>query len=163
MPYASCPTATINAPVEIVWALLTCPEAWGDFYDVRIESVDPPGVAVIGQTVRAGSGPRFLHLKLCFRFNKIDPLNYELGLDVQLPFCITAREDLRCVGLGQDQCRVAYRCDFGLPGGWRGTIARLLLRYELEAGPVDSLSRLQRAAEQHHASRVQTSRPGRIR
>ena len=155
MAYASCPTNIVNAPVEIVWTLLTRPEGWGDFYDVRIAAIEPPGPAVVGQTVFAESGPRFLRLNLEFRFIKIDAVNHELGLDVRLTFGITVREDLSCVPLGQDQCRVNYHCDFGFPTGWRGAVARFLMRRELDSGPVDSLSRLQRAAEQRYASSAQ--------
>ena len=149
MTYASCPTSVVNAPVEIVWDLLTRPEAWGDFYDVRVTSIEPAGAAV-GQIVFAESGPRLLHLALEFRFTKIDAANYELGLDVKFPFGITVREDLCCVPIGQDQCRVNYHCGFGFPAGWRGTFARLLMRRELNSGPVDSLSRLRRAAEERY-------------
>ena len=151
MAYASCPTSIVDAPVEIVWTLLMHPERWGDFYDVRVASVEPPGPAVVGQTVFAQSGPRFLRLKLQFRFTRIDTANHELGLDVQLPFGINVREDLSCVSLGPDQCRVNYHCDFDFPAGWGGAIARSLMRRELDAGPVDSLSRLRRAAERSYA------------
>jgi hypothetical protein len=151
--YSSCPTSIVNAPVEIVWTLLTRPEEWGDFYDVRLRSVEPPGVAVVGQTVFAESGPRPLHFALEFRFTKIDAMNYELGIDVRLPFGITVREDLSCVPIGQDQCRVNYHCGFGFPAGWRGVVTPFLMRRELISGPVDSLSRLQRAAEQRYRAR----------
>ena len=70
MNYVSCPTSIVNAPVELVWQLLTSPEGWGDFYNVRITAVDPAGTAVVGQTVFAESGPKFLHLKLQFRFTE---------------------------------------------------------------------------------------------
>jgi len=71
MSYASCPTAVVNAPVEIVWALLADPAGWG--HD--------------------------------------------------------------------------YHCGFNFPIGWRGALTRVLMRREVNAGPVDSLSRLKRAAE----------------
>jgi hypothetical protein len=150
MTYASCPTSVVKAPAEIIWDLLTRPEAWGDFYDVRVTSIEPAGPATVGQIVFAESGPRLLHLALEFRFSKIDAANYELGLDVKFPFGITVREDLSCVPIGQDQCRVNYHCGFGFPAGWRGAVARFLMRREINSGPVDSLSRLQRAAEKRH-------------
>jgi hypothetical protein len=43
--------------------------------------------------------------------------------------------------------QVNYHCHFGPPTGWRGAIARMILRRELEVGPADSLLRLTRAAE----------------
>jgi hypothetical protein len=150
----SCPTTIVQAPIGIVWDLLTRPEGWGEFYDVRVTSVKPAGPAVAGQTVFAESGPRVLHLALEFRFTKVDAANHELGVDVRLPFGITVREDLNCVPIGRDQCRVNYHCGFGFPAGWRGVVARFLMRRELNSGPIDSLSRLQRAAEQSYAVRV---------
>jgi Polyketide cyclase / dehydrase and lipid transport len=150
--HSSCPTSTVNAPVEIVWELLTRPETWGDFYDVRVTSVEPAGPAVVGQTVFAESGPRLLHLALEFRFTKVDAVNFELGLDVKLPFGVTLREDLNCAPIGQEECRVNYHCGFAFPTGWRGMVARMLMHRELNSGPVDSLSRLRRAAEERYGT-----------
>jgi hypothetical protein len=160
MAFLSCPTSIVNAPVEIVWGLLTRPAEWGDFFDVRVTSVEPPGPAVVGQTVLAESGPRLLRLALEFRFTKIDTVTHELGIDVRFPFGVTVREDLSCVPVGQDQCRVNYHCGFGFPEGWRGMVARLLMHRELSSGPIDSLSRLQRAAEERHDARARRPAEG---
>jgi hypothetical protein len=154
MNYASCPTSIVNAPVELVWMLLTRPDGWGDFYDVRITAVNPTGPAAVGQMVFGESGPRFLHLKLWFQYREIDESNYKLGLDAKFPLGITIREDLNCVRLGPNQCRVNYHCGFGFPKGWRGALTRFLLRRELDAGPLDSLTRLRLAAERLHAQRL---------
>ena len=151
MKYASCPTGVVNAPVEVVWTLLTHPEGWGDFYKVRITAADPAGPAVVGQTVFAQSGPEFLHLKLQFRFTEIDALNYKLGFDARFPFGVTVREDMSCIPLGQQQCRVNYHCGFGFPTGWRGAVLHFLMRRRLDSGPADSLVRLQREAERLYA------------
>jgi hypothetical protein len=151
MKYVSCPTGVVNAPVEIVWRLLMHPEGWGDFYNVRITVADPAGLAVVGQTVFAESGPEFLHLKLQFRFTEIDALNYKLGFDARFPFGVTVREDMSCIPLGQQQCRVNYHCGFGFPTGWRGAMLHFLMRRRLDSGPADSLARLQRAAERLYA------------
>jgi len=151
MKYTSCPTGVVNAPVEVVWTLLTHPEGWGDFYNVRITAADPAGPAVVGQTVFAQSGPEFLHLKLQFRFTEIDALNYKLGFDARFPFGVTVREDMSCIPLGQQQCRVNYHCGFGFPTGWRGAVLHFLLRRRLDSGPADSLARLRREAERLYA------------
>ena len=126
--------------------------------EVRVTSVEPAGPAVVGQIVFTESDPCLLDLALELRLTKIDAVNYELGLDVRMPFGIRVREDLSCAPLGQDQCRINYHCDFGFPTGWRGAVARFLMRRELDAGPVDSLNRLQRAAERSHASHAQAPR-----
>jgi hypothetical protein len=101
------------------------------------------------------SRSRLLHLAVEFRFT-IDAANYELGLDVKCPFYITVREDLRYVP-GRDRCRVNYHCDFGLPAAWRDIVARFLMRREVKSGPVDSLSRLRRAAEKRYGASTRNS------
>ena len=147
MTYASCPTDVVNAPVEIVWSLLTDPAGWGDFYDMRVLRVDPPGPASVGQRLSGESGPRVLHLGISFEYTDIDPEHHRLGVNVKLPLGITVREDMDLVALGETKCRVNYHCNFELPTGFRGWVTRRMLGRELDEGPVDSLRRLKAAAE----------------
>jgi len=151
MPYVSCPTAVINAPVDVVWALLMEPAAWGGVFNVRVGSIDPPGRAIVGQKICGETGLRILHLKLTFRMIEIDPYQHRLCLDVHLPFGITVHEDLSCTPLDVGHCRVAYRCNFDFPRGWRGSLAKVLIHHGFDSGPEDSLSRLKHAAERDAA------------
>jgi len=148
---AICPTDVIEAPIDVVWRLLTDPAGWGDFFDVRVRQVDPPGPAKVGQRVRGESGPRFLRLAVRFEFTHIDPAGHRLGVDVHLPLGVTVREDLDCKSIDANRCRVNYRCDFGFPAGWRGWMAHALLRHETRLGPIESLARLKAAAERVHS------------
>ena len=145
--YEACPTELVNAPVDVVWRLLTDPSNWGDFYDVRVHSVDPGGAAMVGQRISGESGPRWLHLKVSFRFTKIDPTSHKIEFDGTLPFSISVHENMDCVPVDDMRCRVNYHCNFGFPHGWRGVALRALLGSELRDGPADSLQRLKRAAE----------------
>jgi Polyketide cyclase / dehydrase and lipid transport len=147
MTNVSCPTDMVNAPLAVVWALLTEPAGWANFFDIRVIDIDPPGPAVVGQRIYAESGSRFLHLGVTLEYTEIDAARRAIGLNVNLPLGITVREDLTCSVVTETQCRVNYRCDFGFPSGWRGAIARMILRREMVFGPADSLSRLKRAAE----------------
>jgi hypothetical protein len=147
MTDVSCPTDIVNAPLAVVWALLTDPAGWANFFDIRIIRIDPPGPAAVGQRIYAESGPRYLHLGVTLEYTDIDAARRAIGLNVQLPLRITVREDLTCSFVTETQCRVSYRCDFGFPLGWRGAIARMILRRGMVSGPADSLSRLKHAAE----------------
>ncbi|HEV7999121.1 MAG TPA: SRPBCC family protein [Planctomycetaceae bacterium] len=148
--YTACPTDVVSAPVEVVWKLLTNFAGWGSFFDCRVISVEPPGPGVVGQRMRGEAGPRWMHLGVSFEFTRLDEANHRLEAAVTLPLGLTVREDLDCVPIDAERCRVNYHCHFGFPAGWRGAIVRRLLSRELEAGPADSLSRLKRAAEQMH-------------
>src|ERR1700730_16062102 len=96
MSYASCPTAVVNAPVEIVGALLADPAGGGHVFDVRIDDLDPPGPAVAGQKIMRETGPRLFHLKLAFQVIQIDAERHRLVMDIELPFGIAVREELTC-------------------------------------------------------------------
>ena len=145
--YSSCPTDIVNAPVSVVWSLLTNPAAWGRFFDLRIIGINPEGPAAVGQIVYAESGPSILHLKLEFQFLKIDPAEHVLELVGRLPFRLMVHESLSCVSIGPNQSRVSYNCNFSTPSGWRGALMHLVLRRKFDTGPSDSLRRLKRAAE----------------
>src|SRR3974377_1536282 len=112
MNYLSCPTAAINAPIDLVWALLVTPADWGSVFDVRLVGVDPPGPAVAGQVAHGETGFRMFHLKLTLRIREIDPESHHLGLDVELPFGLGVREDIQCTPLDDGPCRVHSRCHF---------------------------------------------------
>jgi hypothetical protein len=155
--HSSCPRAVVKAPVAVVWDLLTEPSRWDEFFAVRIIAVTPPGPATVGQIVRAESGPRFLGLKLSFQYLEIEEFRHRLLIDVQLPFGVTAREDLTCIAIDADQCRVNYGCHFEFPRGLSGALLRLFLYREVNIGPADSLSRLKRMAEQIHANALTRS------
>jgi Polyketide cyclase / dehydrase and lipid transport len=151
MKYASCPTAVVDAPAEVVWRLLTDPARWGDFYDLRITSVEPPGHAVVGQRFMGMTGPSFLRLQARFEYVKIETDPFILGLEIELPFGILVHEEMDCVALNSRQCRVNYHCNFDFPGNWRGVLLRKMIGRKLDSGPADSLSRLKRAAEELYA------------
>jgi Polyketide cyclase / dehydrase and lipid transport len=151
MSYASCPTTVIEACLDHVWTLLMAPGGWGSVFDMRVVNLDPPGPAVVGQVVVGETGPRILHLTLSFRMLEIDPVQHRLSMHVDLPFGLVVYEEIRCTALDDKCCRVAYRCNFDFPGGWRGAAMRVLLNRRLDRGPEDSLSRLKRAAERRVA------------
>ncbi len=147
MDYANCPTEVVNAPIEVVWNLLTNPAGWGGFYDLRVLDVDPAGQAQVGQRVRAETGPRLLHLKVGIEFTEIDVEQHRLGFYVELLFGIKVREEMDCVPVSAGSCRVNYHCNFQFPSGIRGRALFLLASRGLDTGPRDSILRLKRAAE----------------
>jgi hypothetical protein len=152
--YAACPTDIVEAPVAVVWQLLTDISGWGSFFDLRVISVEPPGPAAKGQRMLGEKGPRWLHLRGSFEYTLIDAAHYKLEMYVKLSLGLTVHEVLDCVPLDAGRCRVNFHCNFGFPGGWRGWLMRVLLSRGLKTGPADSLQRLKRAAEQKHRGAV---------
>lgn len=145
--YSACPTGIVEAPVGVVWKLLTDLSGWGDFFDVRVISVEPSGPAAKGQRMLGEAGPRWMHFRVSFEFTLLDEPHHKIELSARFPFGITVHEALDCVPLDECRSRVNYHCNFGFPGGCRGRLLRLFLNRELAVGPADSLQRLKRAAE----------------
>jgi hypothetical protein len=146
-PFLACPTAVVEAPIEVVWNLVTHFEGWGDFYDCRVISVEPPGAAVVGQRMIGEAGPRFLHLKAVLEFKRIDESKHEVEIDGQLPLGLMVHEDMDMIPLGPERCRVNYHCNFTIPDGWRGWFFRWIIGKEMTRSPQDPIERLKRAAE----------------
>jgi hypothetical protein len=149
--HLACPTAIVNAPINVVWGLLIITAGWGQFYDLRVLSVEPPGPATPGQRLIGAPGRGFLPFRIKFDFTIVDSVNHRLGLVGRLPFGILVREDMKLVPVDDAHCRVNYNCDFKLPSGWRGAILRRALGRSFDTGPADSLSRLEREAERVYA------------
>ena len=151
--HLACPTAIVEAPIEMVWDLLLNTAEWGKFYDVRVLSVDPPGPATAGQRLIGNPGPSFSPLRLVFDFTEVDALHHILSFDGRLPFGIKVREKMMIAPIDSTRCRVSYNCDFELPTGLLGHIIWRLLGRGFDNGPIDSLSRLKREAERRMAGR----------
>jgi len=145
--HLACPTALVEAPIDVVWGLLMNTAGWGKFYDLKVLSVDPPGPAAPGQRLIGNPGPSFLPMRITFNFTEVDPVNHRLGIDGRLPLGIKVREDMNLIRVDDVRCRVNYNCDFTLPLGLRGAILRRALGSGFDSGPADSLSRLKREAE----------------
>jgi polyketide cyclase/dehydrase/lipid transport protein len=134
--------------------LLTEPASWGEFYDVQIREVDPPGPARVGQKVRAETGPRILHSTAEFEFLAVDHESGGLTLAIRLPFGISVREEMDCTPLSAASCRVRYNCAFRVSSRWPNPLRRLLRR-AFDRGAEDSLLRLKRFAEARYALSIQ--------
>ena len=149
--HLACPTAIVNAPLDLVWGLLMNTAGWGQFYDLRVMSVEPPGFAAPGQRLIGVPGRGLLPLRITFDFIEVDPVRHRLNFHGRIPFGIMVREDMKLAEVDNEHCRVNYNCDFTIPSGLRGAILKRLLGSSFDTGPADSLLRLKREAERLYA------------
>ena len=145
------PTAIVNAPLDLVWGLLMNTACWGQFYDLRVMSVEPPGPAAPGQRLIGVPGRGLLPFRITFDFTEVDPVRHHLGFDGRIPFGIMVREDMKLAEIDDAHCRVNYNCDCTIPTGLRGAILKRLLGPSFDTGPADSLLRLKREGERVYA------------
>ena len=108
MTLSVCPVATVDAPVERVWALLADPASYAEWWDARTERIEPPGPATPGQVITAsaiGLGRRW---PVTLRVVGVDDTRHALDLRTALPLGIMLDNHLLCQPLDADTTRVTF-------------------------------------------------------
>ena len=103
-----CPSATIRAPIERVWELLTTPASYDTWIDGRVERADPPGPARPGQLIEVSAGAAGLRFRVRFRVTAVDGADHVFEFDGWLPFKITMHERISMAPVGEGLVRVQY-------------------------------------------------------
>lgn len=109
MPLTACPIAVVDAPVSVVWALLS-PAHLDDWWDAKVRRVTPvtsDGPLSKGQRIEAGSGPWEM-FGITMDVLDVDPEEHRARLLIRLPFGIVNDETISMVPLGPYRCRVGY-------------------------------------------------------
>jgi hypothetical protein len=94
MTLSVCPIATVQAPAARVWAVLTEPARYGEWWDARTVRITPPGPAAPGQRIVArpkGAG-RFARVTL--RVVARDDARHTLDLHSAFPLGIRLQNHL---------------------------------------------------------------------
>lgn len=103
MTKSVCPTASIAAPIERVWALLTTPASYGDWWDATTERIVPGGPAAPGQIVYARAHALgMLHLPVTVTVEQVDAPKHRLDLTTRLPLGITVHNHIACAPITQN-------------------------------------------------------------
>jgi carbon monoxide dehydrogenase subunit G len=89
-----CPAATMAAPPNTVWRLLTDPETYDTWADARVERVEPPGPANPGQVVLMSSGALGLRFRVRFDIERVNETTHDLEFRAELPLGIRMREHI---------------------------------------------------------------------
>ncbi len=103
MTRSVCPATTIAAPIDRVWALLTNPASYDDWWDATADRIVPSGPAVPGQVVYAHAS--FLGIprpSLPITVEHIDPAKHRIDLTARRPLGITSHNHLACAVVTED-------------------------------------------------------------
>ena len=108
MGLSVCPIATVAAPIEIVWELVSNPSRWDEWADAKTERIVPEGPASPGQVVSVTS--RALGRTWCvsFRIEQVNPDKHQLLSLVTFPLWIMLHETIICTSTNATSCRVQY-------------------------------------------------------
>ncbi len=108
MTLAVCPVATVNAPLDTVWGLLSEPDSFSLWWEAHTKRIDPPGPAQPGQIVYATVGALGLTGKITVRVDAIDAPKHQLHLTTRLPLGITVYSHITCTPVGPDATFISF-------------------------------------------------------
>ncbi len=104
----ACPAANVTAPVEDVWALLANPQRYDEWWDARVERMEPAGPAVEGQQITASTRALGRRFTVGFKVEQVDPQKHKIQLNVSLPLGIKELATIICTPIDEQSCRVQY-------------------------------------------------------
>ena len=108
MTISVCPIATVEAPLGVAWRVLTDSESYGDWWNARLERVEPSGAAREGQIVHASTRAIGRAWPVTVRVLGVDHDRHVLDLQTALPLGITVRNHIVVAALGPSRCRLTF-------------------------------------------------------
>lgn len=108
MTISVCPVATVQAPLEQVWAELTNPAGYGAWWRARTERIAPPGPLAPGQTVYATAGALGVRLPITLHVEAVDPARHAVDLRTEFPLGIVVANHIVCQALDDTTCRLSF-------------------------------------------------------
>jgi hypothetical protein len=103
-----CPSEIVQAPVEIVWDLLTNPAGYGQFWDFTVERVEPQGPAAPGQLIAGWSRALCRRWRIEGEILKVDAERHEIRFLMSLPFGIIGDNRLLCTRVDERSCSLRF-------------------------------------------------------
>ncbi len=103
-----CPAATVEAPVEVVWEILTRPAHYPEWADAQIQRIEPEGPAVVGQTIHFTSKEFGIKWPIVFKVEKVNAEKHQLGLYTVLPLGLRERPHISCTAIDATTSRLQY-------------------------------------------------------
>ena len=94
--FSTCPLATIQAPVEGVWRLLSDPASYATWWDAQTRSIIPEGPAQVGQEIYAQSRGLGKQWDVRIRVEMVDEAHHQIALITRLPLGITVYNHIAC-------------------------------------------------------------------
>ena len=107
MSVTACPIETVAAPAEVVWSVLSRPEAIDRWADAKLVRAIPEGPLAAGQRIELSAGPLGA-FRVWWDIKEVAPAEGRIRMLVTLPFGVLNDETITWMPLGPDRCRVQF-------------------------------------------------------
>jgi Polyketide cyclase / dehydrase and lipid transport len=108
MSFYTCPIATVHAPLDKVWCLLSDPSRYALWWDAETRSISPKGPAIAGQEILARTKALGMEWDVHILVEHVDETRHTLQLTTALPLGITVHNHITCTSLDEASCRVTF-------------------------------------------------------
>ncbi len=108
MSISTCPIATVEAPVERVWKLLSEPANYALWWEAQTRSITPEGPAQPGQKIYAQLDAGVKQFDLNLLVEGVEADKHLIHLKTMLPFGITVFNHITCTRLDDRHCQVSF-------------------------------------------------------
>ena len=103
-----CPADRVQAPVGLVWDLLTHPAGYGRFWDLTVERVEPEGPAAPGQRFAGWSRALYRRWRLRGEVLEVDARRHRIRFRMSLPLGIVGDNRIACAPLDDRSCTLRF-------------------------------------------------------
>jgi len=103
-----CPAATVAAPIEYVWALISNLARYGEWADARVDRIVPEGPTTPGQVLYANSRSLGKRWPVTLTVTAIDSDKHRIQMDVSLPLGLLLHQTTICTPIDAHSCHVQY-------------------------------------------------------
>ena len=108
MVVSVCPAATVAAPIDEVWELLTQTSKYDSWWDAHLERSVPEGSATPGQMVYATTSAFGKRWDVSIVIKNVDSGKQKIQFDVTLPLGIVDHVTIVCTPVDAESSHVQY-------------------------------------------------------
>lgn len=91
-----CPVDRVRAPIDRVWELLVQPAAYGQFWDLTVERVEPDGPAAAGQKLVGWSRALGRRWRVEGEIQDVDAEMHQILFRMSLPLGVVGHNRIVC-------------------------------------------------------------------
>ena len=103
-----CPSAVFEAPIDLVWELMTQPGGFDGWTDATMVSAEPEGPAQPGQRLHLVTRALGLTFAVTIAVREVDAERHRLHLVVSLPFGLVNDELVTMTDVGDGRTLIRF-------------------------------------------------------